>query len=529
MDDIVLAIDLGTSGCKAALVDVSGDVHAWAFREVDTILLPDGGAEQDPAAWWRAIIDASTEVLAKNRGLTDRVCAICANTQGEGTLPVTEDGTPLCNAILWMDSRGEPYLKEQMRGLVNISGYGATKLLRFLRLTGGAPSLTGKDPAGHMIYLREAQPEIFNRAHKFLNVLDYVNFKLCGRMVATYDSLLTSWVTDNRDVENLVIDPKLCALLGVPPEKIPEPVPCTEVLGEVHGEFARTVGLPHRVPVVAGAIDTSAAAVGSGAVADGDPHLYLGTSSWVAAHVPKKKTDIVSAIASVPCAVPGKYLMTALQATAGGNLTFLRDKVLYNQDALLQEECLPNIYRVLDEVAASAPAGANGVIYTPWIYGERAPVEDRHIRAGIHNLSLDHSRTDIVRAMFEGIAFNTRWVMQPVEKFLGKKCERLTVVGGGANSDVWCQIFADVLDLPVRQTVNPIEVNVRGSAYMAAAALGKVRFEDVPLLVKTRQTYEPRAKNCGVYDLHFKEFVNLYHATRRISHRLNAFHRGEKG
>lgn len=527
MDDVVLAIDLGTSGCKAALVSTAGDVLVWAFREVDTFLLPGGGAEQDPAHWWQAILEACTEVVARDPETARRICAICANTQGEGTLPVDEDGTPLSNAILWMDARGEPYLRERMRGRVNISGYGLRKLIRYLRLTGGAPSLTGKDPAGHMLYLKEARPDIFARTCKFLNVIDYVNLKLTGRMVATHDSIMTSWLTDNRNVDKLTIDPTLCRYLDVPPEKIPEPVPCTEVLGEVTGEFARAVGLHNPVPVVAGSIDTSAAAVGSGAIEDGDPHLYLGTSSWVAAHVPYKRTDINAAIASLPCAVPSKYLMTALQATAGGNLTFLRDKILYNQDELLQEEMVPDVYKVLDRVAESSPPGARGVLYTPWIYGERAPVEDRNIRAGIHNLSLDHSRTDIIRAMFEGVALNTRWLMQPVEKFLGKPSTRITLVGGGAQSDLWCQIFADVLNLPVRQTVSPIEVNVRGSAYMAAAALGKIRFEDVPNLVKTKNTFDPRPENRAVYDLHFAEFKNLYRATRNISKRLNAFHRGE--
>lgn len=525
MNECVLAIDLGTSGCKAALVDYTGRVHAWAFRPVPTLILPGGGAEQDPHAWWRAVTDACKEAVERGGIPARAITAICANTQGEGTVPVDENGAPLSNAVLWMDTRGGPHIKSQAGG--PLSGFSARKLWRFLRLTGGAPSLTGKDNAGHMLFIRNERPDIYARTHKFLNVLDYLNFKLTGRFVSTVDSVLTTWVTDNRDPDNIRIDPGLCAILGIPPRMIPEPVPCTEVLGAVDAAFARAAGLAPGTPVVAGAIDTTAAAVGAGTVRDGELHLYLGTSSWLGAHVPRKKTDIFSAIAAVPCAVPSKYLMIALQATAGGNLDFLRDNLFFPGDGLSSERGPADFHARLDELARAVPPGANGLIYTPWIYGERAPVEDRNIRAGIHNLSLGHTRADLARAVLEGIALNTRWVLGPVERFLGGPCESIAVVGGGGVSAVWCRILADVLGRSVRQMADPLQANVRGSAYIAAAALGKIRFEDVPDLVRTRETFAPDSGNRAVYDLHYREFVKIYRANRGIHHRLNAFHHGE--
>jgi len=522
--EYVLAIDLGTSGCKAAIVDYFGTVHAWEFRGVETILPPGGRAEQDPEAWWRAITAACRAVVKQGVVPAGAIAAICANTQGEGTVPVDRDGKPLGNAILWMDTRGAALVRKRMSGLVNVSGYSPEKIVQYIWLTGGAPSLTGKAPVGHMLLIKQQQPDIYRRTHKFLNVLDYVNFRLTGRLVSTFDSIATSWLTDNRSPDRVKIDPRLCALIGIPPEKIPAPVPCTEILGGVAPDFAREVGLAPATPVGAGAIDATAAAVGAGTIGDGDTHLYLGTSNWFAAHVPFKKTDLLSAIASLPCAVPGKYLMIALQATACGNLTFLRDNLLFHRDLLYRDETPATFYQILDRLAESAPPGAHGLLYTPWIYGERAPVENQSIRAGFHNLSLEHTRPDLIRAVFEGVALNVRWLLKPVEKFLGRRCLSIAAVGGGAKSAVWCQIFADVLDRQIRQVRNPIEANVRGSAFIAAAALGRIRFDEIPQRVAIQATYDPQPQNRRVYDLHFAEFTNLYQAEKGIHQRLNAFH-----
>ncbi len=524
MLECILAIDLGTSGCKAALVDLTGKVHAWQFCKVDTLLLPGGGAEQNPEDWWGAILQSCKAAVA-SKPADCSVIAVCANTQGEGTLPVDDHGEPLCNAMLWMDTRGADLVRNTLRGRLNVSGYAANKLVRYIRLTGGAPSLTGKDPVGHMLYFKQHRPDIFRRTYKFLNVLDFVNLRLTDRFVSTFDSIATSWLTDNRDPDRIRIDDKLCRYLGIAKSKIPEPVPCTQILGRVKEKVANEIGLDPQTVVVAGAIDNTAAAVGSGAVKDGETHLYLGTSSWLGAHVPFKKTDLLHAIASLPCAIPSKYMMIALQATACGNLDFLVNKIVYDIDDLLENERPEDVYQRLEKVAAAAPPGSNGLIYTPWIFGERAPVENPQIRAGLHNLSLDHNRSDMVRAMFEGIALNTRWILQPVESFLGHACESITAVGGGASSDLWCQIFADVLNRPIKQVENPIEANARGSALIAAFALKKITMEDVSRLAPIRATYLPRQQTRAVYDFHFREFKQLYKAEKAICKRLNTFHK----
>jgi len=520
-EPLILAVDLGTSGMKVALITLSGKVLGWETEPVRLLITPDGGAEQSPDEWWDAFLSATGRLLKREQGAGRRVEAVCCSTQGEGTVPVDLDGNALSNCILWMDMRGAPHLKEQLGGWINIDGAAIDKALRFLRLTGGMPSMTGKDPAGHMLFIRDTQPEIYAQTYKFLNVLDYLNLRLTGRFVATFDSILTSWVTDNRDPNAVHYHDRLISTLELDSAKLPEIVACSEVIGTLKADVAEELGLAKDVKVVAGSIDNTAAAIGSGAVVDFDTHLYIGTSSWMAAHVPFKKTDVFASLASVPCAVPGRYLLTALQATAGGNLTYLRDNILYHKDELLQEAAVPDIFKVLDQIAERGPAGAEGVIYTPWIGGERAPVDDKTVRAGLYNLSLHNTREDIIRAFLEGIAFNTRWLLKPVEKFLDRKVESINIIGGGAQSNVWCQIFADVMNLEIRQVADPIYANARGAAWIGAVGLGEISFGDVPSLVEISRSFTPQGENRALYDERFDIFTQIYKQMRPVYTRMN--------
>ncbi len=520
-EPVILAIDLGTSGMKAALITISGKVLGWEVKPIGMHLTADGGVEQDPEEWWEAFLDCSKRLVNKRIVPPDSVVAVCCSTQGEGTIPVDRDGKALTNCVLWMDTRGHADLLREHKGVVNISGMSAAKVLQWIKLTGGIPSTSGKDPAAHMLFIRNHQPEIYDRTYKFLNVVDYLNLRLTGCFTATYDSILTSWVTDNRRPDDIHYDSGLIRLSGIDAQKFPEIVPCTEVLGELRPDIAAQLGLSPSIKVVAGAIDTTAAAIGSGAVEDNQLHLYLGTSSWMAAHVPYKKTDITSSLASVPCALPGHYLLIALQATAGGNLNFLRDKVIYHKDELLQEGAVPDIFKYLDQIAARVPAGANGVLYTPWIWGERAPVEDKTLRAGLYNLSLHNSREDIIRAFLEGIALNTRWLMQPVKKFLNTDVRQINIVGGGAQSDVWCQIFADVMGVTIQQVEEPVYANARGAAWIAAAGLNQIAFTDIPSLVKFKRSYSPDPKNQTVYSQRYEQFIQVYKAMKSVYHKMN--------
>ena len=240
--NVILAVDLGTSGMKVALITTHGQVLGWESQPIALYLTPDGGAEQSPDEWWQAFLSAAQRLLARELVPRDAIKAVCCSTQGEGTVPVDKDGHALMNCILWMDMRGAPYLQRNSRGIVNIEGAGITRLLRWIRLTGGMPSMTGKDPAGHMLLVRDKFPDVYARTYKFLNVLDYLNLRLTGRFVATFDSILTSWVTDNRNPNDIRYNDALIKASGIDADKFPEIVSCTTVLGNVKPEVAEASG-----------------------------------------------------------------------------------------------------------------------------------------------------------------------------------------------------------------------------------------------------------------------------------------------
>jgi xylulokinase len=371
-----------------------------------------------------------------------------------------------------------------------------------------------------MSYLLDCQPAVYERTFKFLNVLDYMNLRLTGRFCATPDSILTSWVTDNRDATSVRYDTGLIALLGIDADKLPEIVDSTQVLGPLLPAIADPLGLPHTTRVVAGAIDTSAVAVGSGAVSDFDVHLYMGTSSWLGSHVPFKKTDVGNRIASVPCAVRGRYLATAMQSAGGANLSFLLDRILHAAE-LTGDQQQPALYDTLDQMAQRAPAGAKGLIYTPWLFGERTPVDDTSLRAGLINLSLEHTREDIIRAFFEGVALNTRWMLEPFVRFVGKRSSAVTMVGGGAQSDLWCQVMADVTGCVIRQPEAPIQANALGAAFIGAAGVGELTLRESSTLQRIRRVYEPDERHRPLYDERFATFREIHRRLRPLYQRLN--------
>ena len=514
----VLAIDHGTSGCKTALVSVTGEVIGFQFEATPTQRLPGGGVEQDPDHWWRALVSTARRLTDQRLVPPEQIAAVCCSSTFSSTVAVDDAGRHLMNSLTWMDSRGAPHVQQRMRGVLNIMGFGLSNILRWVPRTGGAPTLSGKDSIAHMLWVQQERPELYEQAAAFLESKDYLNLRLSGRCAASFDSAMLFWVTDIRDIHNVRYDPRLIRRLGVHADKLPPLVASTDVLGPVLPKVAHELGIPRDVPLVAGSPDLQSACIGSGAVRDYEAHIYVGTSSWVLCHVPFKKTDIFHAIASLPSAIPGRYFTANEQDMAGGCLEYLIHNVLY-PDALGQKPP-SDVYTRLDAMVAATPAGAEGLVFLPWLNGEKTPVDDETLRGGFYNMGLDHGVEQMVRAVYEGVALNTRWVLTHLERFVGRRLDPLNIIGGGARSDVWCQIFADVLDRTIRQVQDPLQANARGAAFIAAVALGEITFDQVPDLVSFARTYEPNPEHRRVYDGLFAELEKIYRGNRAIHRRL---------
>ncbi len=517
----LLAIDLGTSGPKVGLFTAQGDLVAYEYQPVPLHLLLGGGAEQAPADWWQAICTATRRLLAQRLVPVERILALCCTSQWSGTVAVDAEGQPLMNAIIWLDTRGAPYIRRALRGFPEVQGYNLGKLLAWLRLTAGVPGQAGKDSIAHILYIRHEYAEIYRHTFKFLEPKDYINLRLTGKFAASYDSIALHWVTDNRDLRRVDYSPRLLRLVGLEREKLPDLKRAVDILGTLTPQAAEELGLPPSVQVVMGTPDLQSAALGSGAAGDFEAHLYIGTSSWIACHVPFKKTDLLHGICSLPSAIPNRYLVADEQETAGACLTFLRDNILFHTDELLTQAATSEIYQIFDRMAARAPAGSGGLIFTPWLYGERTPVDDRNLRGAWFNLSLRTTREHLIRAIYEGVAYNTRWLLGYVEKFVGRCFQALNVVGGGAKSEIWSQILADVLERPIRQVKDPILANVRGAAYLAAVALGVLKFEDLSGRTPIAHTYTPNPDTRPIYRALFREFLEIYRRCAPLYARLN--------
>ena len=518
-DHYVLAIDMGSSSVKAALVSQRGELAATGIENVDILLLPGGGAEQDPEQWWNRTIAAAKAALATAAIPPERIVAVACTTQWAVTVPVDEGGHAIWNALSWMDTRGGRYSRAAVDGWPRIEGYAVSKLLRWVRLTGAAPNHSGVDGFGHILYFKHERPDLYARTYKFLEPMDYLNFRLTGQCAASYSTIFPYWVTDNRNPHRIDYHAGLLRAAGIERSKMPDLRPVDAVLGELKPEVAAELGLLPGTRVVMGSGDSHAATVGAGCVRDYDGYFCIGTTAWLSCHVPWKKTDVAHSRATMPAALPGRYIVSAEQGTAGRCLEFLKNNILFPANG--QKPVEVDLYGILNAEAAQVQPGSDGLIFTPWINGVLAPREDHYTRSAFFNQTARTTRAHYVRAVMEGVAFNLRWLNGYVEKFIGRPFAQLNFIGGGAASEVWCQIQADILGCPVRRIANARSANAVGAALAAFSALGEIRVEEIAQIVQVAETYQPQEKNRRVYDEQFREFLEFYGRMRPIYRRLN--------
>ncbi|MGH2984172.1 MAG: xylulokinase [Solirubrobacterales bacterium] len=507
-DRFALAIDLGSGALKVGAVSLAGEVVAVEQRALETERLPGGGAIQDASGWWEAVRALARSVLG---GIpAEQVVAVSCTGQWASTIPVDADGEPVGPCLMWLDTRGA----EHARGVVGgpLLGYSPRALLTWIRRTAGVPSPHGGDPVSHMMHLERNESEIAAAARWYLEPVDYLTMQFTGTAAATHASMSGAWLTDNRRLDHLEYDSRLVRKVGLDPAKLPPLLATGSLAGAVRPELAAELELSPGAQVVTGTPDLHSAALGTGASEEGEAHMTISTTSWISLPFPRKKTDALHSIATVPGLDSRGYLVANNHEAAGLCLRWLRE-------AFHADE--PPAFDRLIELSSEAPPGSGGVLFTPWIAGERSPVDDRNARGGWHNLAVATSNADLVRAVLEGVAYNSRWLGEAVERFVGRRLEPLRLFGGGAVPDLWCQIHADVMDRTIERVANPMHANLRGAALFAALALGAVRREEIRDLVPVDRVFEPDPRNRATYDRLYAEFPRLYKAQRKMFARLN--------
>jgi xylulokinase len=515
----ILVIDLGTGGPKAGLVDQESRVAACASAPVQLFFLPDGGAEYDPAEWWSGITACVKQVLLTSGVSPRAIIAVAVTSMWSVTLPVDEHGQPLMNVMSWMDSRGARYNRELVKGIPSIQGYKISTLLKYIQKVGLPPS--SSDALGHMLFIKHERPEIYRRTYKFFEPIDYINMRLTGKFAATQNTVLPMLVVDNRRLDQQDYDPWLVRMSTIDREKLPDLLPIDGILGNLTPAVAAELGLSPETVVVCGVNDNSSSAVGAGSIGDAEPAAVMGNSGYMSFHLPFRKIDMAHTMGAFPSGIKGSYLFWAELGNNGKVLDACLKNLLFTEDNPGAVAVPAEVYARAGRIAASAPPGSGGVLFLPWFNGSLSPGQDEYLRGGFLNLSHSTGRGHLVRAVFEGLAMNWRWLRDPAEKLSGRTFQYWRLTGGGALSDVWAQIMADVVGLPMHRQANPRFNNVIGMGLLAFNRLGRVKVEDIPGMIQFDRVFEPDPKNRPIYERMFAQFLAAKDKIRPVFHSLN--------
>jgi xylulokinase len=525
---LILSVDIGTTEIKSVLVGAESG-YLDSRQTSCPLLYPDkNSVEQSPQDMAKGIYSTIRELLEAHPEKLQHIAGLTFTGQMGNTIPVDKEGEPLMNFFSWMDERAVGFTNDVLyKGLVRIEGQPLLMILKFLKISGGAPGKNGKDILCKMAWLKHYHSDLYQQTYKFLDVKDYALFLATGRFVTSYDIAYITWLLDTRkkDQSNWSWSPTLHRMIGLDSDKMLDLKASTDVVGGVTKAFSEKTGLPEGIPVINGSGDLLTSAIGSGAISMGDLHINIGTAGWVATHCPVAAVDIKHYVGTIASGIPEKFLVLSKQETLGGALDWAKS-MLYPK-TILKETSNDEIYAMINESVTRSPAGANGVLFTPWLMGERSPVNDANLRGQFFNLGINTTRGDLFRSVFEGVALNIRWGMEYVEiiskKKTGSTSEKIRFIGGASKSDTWCQVFSDVLQRPVVKMGNPQMACAMGVATIAFVGLGIWKdFTEIDGVLEKVRIFTPDKNKKSIYDKLYEQFRKLYAKNRKIYTKLNA-------
>ena len=493
MEPLLLGIDVGTSSVKAVLVDLRGNLCAVCQAEYPLHHIRPAWVEQDPEDWWQATCQAIREALAKVPNGPERVLGLAVSSQAPALLPLDHSGRPLRPAMIWMDRRAEV----EAARLIELVG-----AEEIYRITGNRPDVFYVAP--RLLWLRNHEPETLQQTWQFVQVNGYINYRLTGRlgMDPAHAVLLQlrNYVTGEWSET-------LCSACGVEPAQFPEVIEGHRIQGEVTAAAAEACGLRAGTPVMAGTVDSPAAALEAGVAEPGIAVEMTGTSTVLI--IPNDRGLTEPAMIAMPHALPGIHLLLAAMVSSGGSLRWFRDQFGQPEvQAAVAERT--DAFDLLTRQAAKVRPGSDGVIFLPYMMGERSPLWHTNARGVFFGLSLATEKAALVRSILEGAAFALRHNVE-VAVGAGAEVREMRSVGGCSRSDLWNQIKADVLGLPVLLPRTSV-----GSPFGAAilAGMGAGAFPDIRKslleIVQVGRCFEPDLGNHEKYTQIYRVFRDIY-------------------
>jgi xylulokinase len=526
-----ITYDVGTTGVKTCLFRIAEKLTLVnsAYGGYGLYLMENGGAEQEPDEWWNAICATTKEVLQLSGLSGEDICAVSFCSQMQCLVLADKDAKPVRRAMSYMDNRAYKQFAKGMAHGLKISGLNARKLLVSLSIT-NAVAASVKDPVWKYKWVQENEPENFRRVHKWLDTKDYLIARFTGEFTMTEGSAFATLLFDARPGK-CGWSKTMCRMLGVNTAHLPDIIKSTDQAGVISDKAAQELGLYAGTPVYGGGGDAELIGVGIGAVDVGDTHVYLGTSGWVSTVTDKQIVDINSMIAAAVGAQNGLYNYFAEMETAGKCLEWVKDHLALDEIGVYLEkkhitESLERIYLslydYLCEVVSHVPAGSKGVIFTPWLHGNRCPFEDPNARGMFFNIGLETGKSALIRAVIEGIAYHCRSMLEAQEKKL-RTSDTIMAAGGGATSPVICQILADVLGRTIATLPDPQNAGAFGAAILIAVGMGRIpSIKSAKALLSEYSTFTPEILNKDVHDRNYRVFQSLYKDNKKSFSLLNA-------
>ena len=529
----VIAYDIGTTGLKTCLFSIGETIEmiAGTYSDYDLYILENGGAEQDADQWWEAMCSTTKEIMSETDVTPDMIDGISFCSQMQGMVLVDREGRALRRPMSYMDQRAVREMKECQSHGIRIAGVNVFKLLKSLKITHAA-STSVKDPVWKYKWIQKNEPEIFAKTHKWLDVKEYLIARCTDRFVMTRDSAYATFLYDTRKGRE-GWNESLCRMYGVEPEHLPEIIECTDVAGGLTEKAASELGLAPGTAVYGGGGDATLIGVGAGCTRTGATHIYSGTSGWVGTVIDRQKVDIVSMIAGIVGAQSGKYNYFAEMETAGKCFQWVKEHLALDEIGVYmqktdvaesRESLYESLYDYLSDTVAKVPPGAGGVIFTPWLHGNRCPFEDPNAAGMFFNIRIETGKTEMIRAVLEGICYHLRWMLE-CESRKVQTSDTLRFVGGGALSDVTCQMLADITGRTVETVENTKDTGSMGAALLVAVGSGVIGgFDDIDRLVPVKDRFVPDPDAGKVYDRNYSVFVQLYRNNKKNFAMLNTVH-----